>query len=222
MQRNLNFKTMASILKKFRDMQLAINFGEDFKPRNEAQRNQVLEYITPLSEGIMKAIVQAELKYLDFASDNAIARQCGNFPPTLMTSLIVQEISLMDEFQISPFSKGNNELITGDYKIWVKKVDDKFQPKFNMTKSTLSRANQLSQKGDDQQAILILGYQLDDSQKISGVHLIYQTCDKHVWAPINLGDLGAQEEEKSNSNAATQIEEVPMKVKRNGNNLPVG
>lgn len=199
---------------RFKDLQIPIDFGDDFQPRLEANREKVIELIKPQSTGLMNAILIAGDKYQNFANDNAIARQLNNFAPINLTALIVQEISLLDNFSLNNFTKGNPEIIFDDYKFWVKKIDQKFFPKVNNTKSSQSRVNQLSNT-DDENAILILGYQLNDLQQITGVYLVYLRGEELVWAPINLGDMAAQLEEQ-NVPVQTQHEvtEVPMTVKK--------
>ena len=65
--------------------------------------------------------------------------------------------------------------------------------------------------------MLILGYQLNDHQKIVGLHLLYLRGDEKIWAPINIGDLGAKLLESINRPemvvTPTQVEEVEIKVK---------
>lgn len=201
-------------LDRFRNLQTSIDFGGDYQPRNEADRKEVLDFISPYAESIMVAILNAERKFQNYACENNIARQSNNFAAVNMTSLITQELANLSEFNINNFSRGNMEIIIGEYKFWVKKVDNNFQPRFNSTKSTISRVNQLSHYEDDQQAILIMGYQLTDHQRVSAVHLIYRRGTEMIWAPINVGDLAAQKQEYINETLdSNQIEEVPMKVK---------
>lgn len=201
-------------LDRFKNLQTSIDFGGDYQPRNEANRKEVLNFISPYAESIMVAILNAERKFQNYACENNIARQSNNFAAVNMTSLITQELANLSEFHINNFSRGNMEIIIGEYKFWVKKVDNNFQPRFNSTKSTISRVNQLSHYEDDQQAILIMGYQLTDDQRVSAVHLIYRRGTEMIWAPINVGDLAAQKQEYINETLdSNHIAEVPMKVK---------
>ena len=39
--------------------------------------------------------------------------------------------------------------------------------------------------------VLILGYQLDQIERISQILLIYLAGDHHIWAPIDLGDIAS-------------------------------
>lgn len=201
-------------LNRFKNLQASIYFGDDYQPRNEAERKEVLDFISPYAESIMVAILQAERKFQNYACENPIARQCNNFAPVNMTNLIAQELSGLSGFCLNNFTRGNPEVVIGEYKFWIKKVDTNLQPKFNSTKSTISRVNQLSQDEEDQLPILILGYQLSDDQRVSNVHLIYRRGVNMIWAPINIGDLGAQKQEYINETLdSNHIEEVPMKVK---------
>lgn len=199
---------------RFKNRQMSIDFGEEFQPRHEADREKVVELIKPHSDGLMNAILTADDKYQAFAADNAIARQQHSFAPSNLTALIVQEISKISGFTLNNFSKGTPEIMFDDYKFWVKKIDEKFSPRFNQTKSSQSRANQLT-NDDDEKSILILGYQLNDLQRVSGVYLVYLRGEEKIWTPINLGDMAAQiEEEAMPVNTQQEVAEIPMTVKK--------
>lgn len=200
--------------KRFKDLQIPMDFGEEFQPRHEADRKKVIELLKPHSDGLMNAILSADDKYQAFAADNVIARQQHSFAPSNLTALIVQEISKISGFALNNFSKGTPEIMFDDYKFWVKKIDEKFTPRFNQTKSSQSRVNQLT-NDDDEKSILILGYQLNDLQRVSGVYLVYLRGEEMVWAPINLGDMAAQVEERVTPvNSQQGVTEIPMTVKK--------
>lgn len=62
-------------------------------------------------------------------------------------------------------------------------------PWVNITKSSTKRIYQKAE-GDDTLPMLILGYQLDEIERVSHIYILYLEGDQHLWAPIDIGDIG--------------------------------
>lgn len=63
-------------------------------------------------------------------------------------------------------------------------------PWVNMTKSSTKRIYQKAE-GEDTLPMLILGYQLDEIERISHIYILYLEGNKHLWVPIDIGDIAA-------------------------------
>ena len=205
--------------KRFRDLQQQLPFLDgECTPRNNAEREKVLSLVQPMAAEILKAVVSAETDFRIFAAQHAFARQCNNFAPTNLSALIVEKLIEVRNVKPVILTKGNFAVELGDHIIWIKKVDSNLLPKYNITKSSTKRAYQYVTDNDNVNPVLILGYQLNDHQKIAGLHLLYLRGDEKIWAPINIGDLGAKLLEGINRPemgvASTQVEEVEIKVKK--------
>lgn len=87
-------------------------------------------------------------------------------------------------------TKRNSIIEIGSYKVWVKKLDERGMPWINETKSSVKRITQKAE-GEDDLPLLILGYQLSQVERISQISLSYIKGDRHLWSPINLGDIAA-------------------------------
>ena len=60
----------------------------------------------------------------------------------------------------------------------------------NITKSSTKRIYQKAE-GEDTLPMLILGYQLDEIERVSHICILYLEGDQHLWAPIDIGDIAA-------------------------------
>ena len=107
-------------------------------------------------------------------------------------------------------NKRNSFFEIGIYKVWVKKLDNRNLPWVNDTKSSVKRVNQKAD-GEDVMPVLILGYQLDQIERISKIQLVYIEGDQHLWAPIDLGDIAATNQ--TMPLVAPAVEEPVVKVK---------
>lgn len=198
---------------KLINMQGFLFSEEECMPRNNAEREAVKNAIEPLARFIVEKIEKAESAYHDYAGQHNLARQLSNFAPTNLTSLIIESLSQIEGVSIRDLSHGNVVLEVGNYQVWVKKVDEKLMPKCNRTKALVKRINQYVE-GDDCMAMLILGYQLNDAQNITSIHLEYLKGTEHLWAPIDVGDMGARQLQANTIiGAPEQPEELEVKVK---------
>lgn len=191
-------------------------FEEECKPRNHADREKVLSVIEPICPQIVEAVMKAENDYQSYAAQHPICRQGTNFAPMNMTWLIVESL-----LQTEGIKQTNSTLnypnvdIMGNH-VWVKKVDDALLPKVNATRASAKRSNQYCQNEEDE-PILILGYQLDSRQSIKGIYLEYLKGQEQLWAPINVGDIGARILQQNTVLLQAQsstTSEVEVKVKK--------
>lgn len=163
---------------------------EEMNPRQDADRVEVLKTFTPLANAIVMKMLEAGDCYLEFADKHPIARQENTFTSSALHGLIIEKLNEVDGVRITKYGKRNSFIEVGLYKLWVKKLDDRNLPWVNETKSSVKRVFQKAE-GEDILPVLILGYQLDQVERITNIQLIYIEGDQHMWAPIDLGDIAA-------------------------------
>ena len=163
---------------------------EEMNPRQNAVRDEVLTAFTPMASSLVTKIIEAGDNYLEFAENHPVARQESTFPSSTLHGLIIEKLSEIEGIRLTKPSKRNTIIEIGSYKVWVKKLDERGLPWVNDTKSSVKRINQKAE-GEDVMPVLILGYQLNQIEHISQVTLSYMEGDQHLWAPIDLGDMAA-------------------------------
>ena len=171
-----------------RNIELSLFTEEEMNPRENANREEVLRVFSTLATDIVTKILEAGDCYLAYAGEHPIARQESTFPSSNIHGLIIEKLSEIKGVRITKLSKRNSIIEIGSYKVWVKKLDEDGLPWVNETKSSLKRVNQKAD-GDDVMPVLILGYQLDQIERITNIQLIYIEGDRHLWTPIDLGDM---------------------------------
>ena len=177
-------------INNLRNLQGFLFSDEEMNPRQSADRNEVLDTFVPMADSIVVKMLEAGDCYLAIAEQHPVARQEHTFPSSTLHGLIIEYLTQIEGVRRSMISKRNSFLEIGSYKVWVKKLDERNLPWVNDTKSSVMRANQKAD-GEDVLPVLILGYQLDPSERISKIQLIYIEGDQHLWAPIDLGDMAA-------------------------------
>lgn len=183
---------------------------EEMNPRKVADRDSVLTTFSPLADAILTTICEAGNSYLEFAEKHPIARQESTFPSSILHGLIIEGLSHIPGVRLTTVNKRNTIIEIGPFKVWVKKLDDRGLPWVNETMSSVKRAHQRAE-GDDTLPVLILGYQLDQIERISKVELRYIEGDRQIWAPINLGNIAADTQSKLVSIPAVNEPEVVVK-----------
>lgn len=193
-----------------KNWQTALFSDEEMYPRQNANRDEVLKTFTPLAENIVIKLLEAGDCYLEIAERYPIARQENTFPSSVLHGLIVEKLSNVEGVRLTKYGKRNSFINIGSYMVWVKKLDDNYLPWVNETKSSVRRVYQKAE-GEDVQPVLILGYRLDQIERISQIQLVYIEGDRHIWAPINLGDIAASSHIVPNE--ASKSDEPAVKVK---------
>ncbi|GAB6963700.1 hypothetical protein JCM17724A_24490 [Prevotella fusca JCM 17724] len=184
-------------------------------PRQDANRDEVSKAFTPLANNLIAKILEAGDCYLQYADEHAVARRENTFCASNMHGLIIEYLSQVEGIRIVQISKGNSILEIGSYKVWIKKLDTKGMPWVNITKSSTKRIYQKAE-GEDTMPMLILGYQLDEIERISHVYILYLEGHQHLWAPIDLGDIAASNQVLITPNSSNNepIVTVKQKTKR--------
>ena len=177
-------------IKKLRNRQTFLFSDEEMNPRQNADRNEVLNTFGPLADIIVTKMLDAGNCYLAIAEQHPVARQEHTFPTSILHGLIIEYLTQIEGVRRTVISKRNSFLEIGIYKVWVKKLDNRNLPWVNDTISSVKRVNQKAD-GEDVMPVLILGYQLDQIERISKIQLVYIEGDQHLWAPIDLGDIVA-------------------------------
>ena len=173
-----------------RNLQGFLFSDEEMNPRQNADRDEVVNTFGPIADSIVAKILEAGDCYLTIAEQHPVARQEHTFPSSTLHGLIIEYLTQIEGVRRSLISKRNSFLEIGLYKVWVKKLDERNLPWVNDTKSSVKRVNQKAD-GDDFMPVLILGYQVDKMERISKIQLIYIEGNQHLWAPIDLGDMVA-------------------------------
>ena len=161
---------------------------EEMNPRRVADRDLVLSTFSPLADSIITEIWKAGNEYLELAEKHPVARKESTFPSSLLHGLIIEGLSHIPCVRLTTVNKRNTIIEVGPFKVWVKKLDDRGLPWVNETRSSVKRAHQKAD-GEDTMPVLILGYQLDQIERISKIELRYIEGDRQIWAPIKLGDI---------------------------------
>ena len=177
-------------ISQLRNRSLFLFTNEEMNPRQDANRDEVLRIFTPLANNIVAKILEAGDCYLQYAEEHAIARRENTFCASNMHGLIIEHLSQLEGVRIAQINKGNSILEIGSYKVWLKKLDDNGMPWVNITKSSTKRIYQKAE-GEDTLPMLILGYQLNEIEKVSHIYILYLEGDQHLWAPINIGEIAA-------------------------------
>lgn len=183
---------------------------EEMFSRTSAERENVISTFAPIEADIVNRIMNAGNNYLQFAENFPIARREHNFVTMMLHSLIIEELAKISGVTLDCIAKrpNNTVLRIGSYLVWLKKLDKDGKPSINRTKSSTKRISQKAE-GDDNQPMLILGYKLDDLQRIVNISISYMEGDKHLWAPIDIGDRVAN----SVNIVASSAEEAEVQVK---------
>ena len=202
------------ILNSIENLKNRIGFlftDEEMCLRENADRNSVIEAFDPIVNQMVDCIIQVGNDYQVYAENHPVAREENNFVSTVLHGLMIEKLQQIPGVHAEKIGKTRNTLLRyGSYMLWVKKLDDDGKPNVNKTKSSVKRINQRVD-GTDTLPMLILGYQLDDIQRIINISICYMQGDKHLWAPIDLGDKVAS----SLVTISKQPEELLVKVKAN-------
>lgn len=177
-------------ISQLRNQSLFLFTDEEMNPRQDANRNEVLSAFTPIANNLVAKILEAGDCYLQYADKHAVARRENTFCASNMHGLIIEYLSQVEGIRITQISKGNSILEIGSYKVWIKRLDINGMPWVNMTKSSTKRIYQKAE-GEDTLPMLILGYQLDEIERISHIYILYLEGNQHLWAPIDIGDIAA-------------------------------
>lgn len=177
-------------ISQLRNSSLFLFTDEEMNPRQDANRDEVLRVFTPLANNLVAKILEAGNCYLQYAEGHAVARRENTFCASNMHGLIIEHLSQVEGVRITQISKGNSILEIGSYKVWIKKLDNNGMPWVNITKSSTKRIYQKAE-GKDTLPMLILGYQLDEVERVSHICILYLEGGQHLWAPIDIGDIAA-------------------------------
>lgn len=159
-------------------------------PRLGADRDEVLSTFSPLCNDIVAKMFEAGNEYLRIAEKHPIARREHTFASSVLHGFFIEQLSQIPGVRKKKINKRNTVLEIGPYIVWIKKLDDNGMPWVNETLASMKRVYQKAE-GDDILPILILGYRLDQIERISGIQLIYIKGDRQLWAPIDLGCMAA-------------------------------
>lgn len=173
-----------------KNLQGVLFSDEEMNPRQNADREEVLNTFEPLAESMVSKMLDAGDCYLEIAEKHPVARLEHTFTTSILHGLIIEYLTQIEGVRKSVIKKRNSFLEIGSYKVWVKKLDERNLPWVNDTKSSLKRVNQKAD-GEDVLPMLILGYHLNQTEQISKILLVYIEGDQHLWAPIDLGDMAA-------------------------------
>jgi len=197
-------------IQSLRNLQGFLFSDEEFPSRQNADRDEVLNTFGAMAGSIVTKILEAGDCYLAIAEQHPVARLEHTFTSSILHGLIIEYLTQIEGVRRTLINKRNSFLEISSYKVWVKKLDERNLPWVNDTKSSVKRVNQKAD-GEDILPVLILGYQLDQSERISKIQLIYIEGDQHLWAPIDLGDMAATNQVMPMAVLAADEPEVKVK-----------
>lgn len=189
---------------------------EEMFPRKNAKRDEVVSTFETIGTDIVNAMLAAGDDYLQLADKNPIARREHNFATTILHGLMIEKLSKISEVTLDNMTNSSSSTILriGSYLVWLKKLDKDGKPKINNTQTSTKRIYQKAE-GEDTQPMLILGYKLDDLQRINHISISYMEGDKHLWAPIDIGDNAASSLVISHSPSSEELDvKVRPKIKK--------
>lgn len=200
-------------ISQLRNRSLFLFTDEEMNPRQDANRDEVLRAFTPLANNLVAKILEAGDCYLRYADEHAVSRRENTFCASNMHGLIIENLSQIEGIRIAQISKGNSILEIGSYKVWIKKLDSNGMPWVNITKSSTKRIYQKAE-GEDTLPMLILGYQLDEAERISHIYILYMEGSQHLWAPIDIGDIAASSQVSITTKSSGDEPIVTVKPKK--------
>lgn len=155
----------------------------DMRSRKSANESQMYDAVKELAIDIVNASEDAISDLGDWRRQHPIASRQRNFMATNLNSLFIENMIKTNRFRVInreyPF---NNTLFEiGESLISVKKLDDKFRPQYNHSKSSRNNLYQRT-TGDNDLPFIFLGYQTNDQgSKITGIYIIYLCGNKLLW-----------------------------------------
>lgn len=155
----------------------------DMRSRKSANESQMYDAVKELAIDIVNASEDAISDLGDWRRQHPIASRQRNFMATNLNSLFIENMIKTNRFRVInreyPF---NNTLFKiGESLISVKKLDDKFRPQYNHSKSSRNNLYQRT-TGDNDLPFIFLGYQTNDQgSKITGIYIIYLCGNKLLW-----------------------------------------
>ena len=190
---------------------------EEMCPRINAVREEVYNAFSIIADKIANAIVEANNDYLAFAENHSIARRQNNFVTTNLHGLIIEKMSNVPDVELKHMDGSGNVLLSyGKYQVWTKKLDEAGMPNINYTKSSVKRISQIVD-GNDVAPMLILGYTLDELQRVSSIKLQYMQGTKHLWAPIDIVEMMTTGTTTTIESQAEDVVSVKVKPGKNRN-----
>lgn len=189
---------------------------EEMTPRQPAVRGEVIDVITPLARKLVDAFICANNAYLEYAKKYPTARTQPRFCSENMHGLIIEWVSKIEGVECCSINEHSSDIIfqIENYKLWVKKLDSSGLPNVNNTKSSQKRCHQKAD-GEDTLPMLVLGYQIDDMQRITSVTISCIKGDKHLWAPIDVIELTEAYNELPMVQTSASQESIDIHVKQN-------
>lgn len=155
----------------------------DMRSRKSANESQMYDAVKELAIDIVNASENAISDLDDWRRQHPIASRQRNFMATNLNSLFIENMIKTNRFRVInreyPF---NNTLFEiGESLISVKKLDDKFRPQYNHSKSSRNNLYQRT-TGDNDLPFIFLGYQTNDQgNKMTGIYIIYLCGNKLLW-----------------------------------------
>ena len=87
-------------ISQLRNRSLFLFTDEEMNPRQDANREEVLSFFTPLANNIVAKILEAGDCYLQYAEGHAIARRENTFCASNMHGLIIEHLSQLEGVRI--------------------------------------------------------------------------------------------------------------------------
>lgn len=185
----------------------------DMRFRKSANEAQMEESLKEVAICIVDASEDAIDDLEDWRRKHPIASRQRNFMATNLNSLLVENIIKSDRFHaINRAYPFNNTLFEiGGSLISVKKVDERFRPQYNHSRSSKNNLYQRTTEDNDL-PFIFLGYQTNEQgNKITSIYVIYLCGNKLLWK-IDVLNLAASQRalEANHIKGATPFEEITV------------
>lgn len=185
--------------------------------RDNAERKEVVNAISKFSNSLVKAFEDAMVDHNEDVRIHPIASKETSYRFNHLHGMILEQLTKLDCVTLGETYSGNNNryLKIGGFLFWVKKVDKRFRPSINHTRHAGIMTAQQVEKGKNNDALLILGYELTkDEHSIKNLSVLYQLNGENIWAPISLFELAVTNNSKIAPVQSTANSETLVKIKK--------
>lgn len=188
--------------------------------RDNAEREDVVNAMSKIAEKLVNAFEKAMDDHNEDIRIHPIASKETSYRSNHLHGMILEQLTKLDCVTLGETYSGNNNryLKIGGFLFWVKKVDKRFRPSINHTRHAGIMTAQQVEKGKNNDALLILGYELTkDEHSIKNISALYQLNGENLWAPISLYELAAVNKFNVTSVQGTTNNKALVKIKKDIN-----
>lgn len=173
---------------------------EEMFPRETVLQSEFNDAFKPMADVVVGAMNSACGTYHDFFNDHPLMeRDNKSFPAIFWNSAIREQLLKIPQLECDYLEGAYRRLFLkiGRAKLFIKKVDHKYSTSNIETAAVQMYRDQLTDDEDDKDMVLILGYQLDETERhIIDVSVICRIGDRIEWV-TDVYDLCNSEQNNS-------------------------